>query len=226
MSGKKSNRKYNTAMTISKKSRAHVRYRTINGNIVPGVTTVLGILNKPALVLWANRLGLQGIDSTKYRDEAASIGTLAHAMVCAHLGGYQCDTGDYSKEQIDAAENSLLSYFEWERHNHVEPILVEEPLVSEKYHYGGTIDCLGRIGGDLVLIDHKTGKGIYDEMFYQLAAYKQLLSEAGHNVVNCRILRIGRDTDEGFEERVMTDLTRQWQIFEHCLGIYKLKAKK
>ena len=213
-------------MTISKKSKAHIRYRTINGDIVPGVTTVLGVLNKPALVIWANRLGLQGIDSTKYRDEAAAIGTLAHAMVCAHLGRYQCNTDEYSREQIDAAENSLRSYFEWERHNHVEPILVEEPLVSEKYHYGGTIDCLGRIGNDLVLIDHKTGKGIYDEMFYQLAAYKQLLSEAGHEVANCRILRIGRDADEGFEERVMINLTRQWQIFEHCLGIYTLKAKK
>jgi hypothetical protein len=25
---------------------------------------------------------------------------------------------------------------------------------------------------------------------------------------------------------VMINLTRQWQIFEHCLGIYTLKAKK
>jgi hypothetical protein len=76
-----------------------------------------------------------------------------------------------------------------------------------------------------VLIDHKTGKGIYDEMFYQLAAYRQLLSEAGHQVTSCRILRIGRDATEGFEERVMTDLTRQWKVFEHCLGIYELTRR-
>lgn len=35
----------------------------------------------------ANRLGLQGIDSTKYTDKAAKIGTLIHAMVESHITG-------------------------------------------------------------------------------------------------------------------------------------------
>ena len=41
--------------------RAHQRYKIEDGTIVPGVTTVVGILNKPALVPWANKLGLEGI---------------------------------------------------------------------------------------------------------------------------------------------------------------------
>lgn len=62
---------------LRKASKAHVKYRTKDKVLVPGVTTITNLLNKPYLIKWANDLGLEGIDSTKYRDEAADIGTLA-----------------------------------------------------------------------------------------------------------------------------------------------------
>jgi hypothetical protein len=74
-------------------------------------------------------------------------------------------------------------------------------------------------------VDFKTGKAIYPEMVYQLAAYKQLLQEHGYEVGPAHILRIGRDADEGFEEKVVTGLERQWAIFNHCLGIYNMQKK-
>ena len=46
---------------LPKKANAHTQYKLVDGTKVPSVTTVLGILNKPALVKWANNLGLQGI---------------------------------------------------------------------------------------------------------------------------------------------------------------------
>ena len=63
---------------LKKASRAHTRYYTTDGTLVPGSTTITGLLNKPALVKWANNLGLQGIDSSKYVDKAARVGTLIH----------------------------------------------------------------------------------------------------------------------------------------------------
>ena len=72
---------------IAKRAKAHTIYKLANGKRVPGVTTVLGIINKPALVKWANNLGLQGIDSTTYVDGTAKIGTLAHEMIQEYLGG-------------------------------------------------------------------------------------------------------------------------------------------
>ena len=78
----------------SKKARAHTIYKLEDGTKVPGVTTVLGILNKPALVKWANNLGLQGIDSNKYRDEMADIGTLAHQMIVNYFNKVETDTTD------------------------------------------------------------------------------------------------------------------------------------
>jgi len=57
---------------VMKRSRAHITYKLADGVPVPGVTTILSVLNKPALVKWANNLGLQGIDSSKYVDEKAA----------------------------------------------------------------------------------------------------------------------------------------------------------
>jgi len=212
-----------TQETKVKKARAHIRYKNQDGENVPGVTTVLGVLNKPALVIWANRLGLQGIDSTKYRDEMADIGTLAHQMIVDYFKAEKTDTSEYSKSQIDLAENCLLSFWEWEKGHKIEVILAEVPLISQEYGYGGTIDCFCKLDGQPTLLDFKTGRAIYPEMFYQLAAYKQLLAEAGHLFEVSRILRIGRDLDEGFEERIVGDLRKHFEIFKNCLSIYQLR---
>ena len=85
---------------IKKISKAHTIYKTSEGKRVPGATTITGLLNKPYLITWANKLGLEGVDSTKYRDEAASVGTLAHAMIQAHLEGEKLDYDEYSPHII------------------------------------------------------------------------------------------------------------------------------
>ena len=212
---------------MTNKTQAHIRYRNQAGDIVPGVTTVLNVLNKPALVIWANQLGLKGIDSTKYRDEMADIGTLAHYLILCELRGDTPDTSDYSKQQIDQAENAMLSYLEWAKGHTIEPIMVEEPLVSDTEGFGGTVDLFAKIDGVNTLVDFKTGKGLYPEFAYQVAAYQRLLSErfgALKPVQDVRLLRIGREADEGFEEKRFGDLSREWGIFKACLTIYQLQA--
>ena len=214
-----------TKSDAPRKSMAHVIYKLEDGTKVPGVTTVLGILNKPALVIWANRLGLQGIDSSKYRDEMADIGTLAHQMIVDYFNKVMTDTSDYSNNQIELAENCLLSFWEWEKGHKVEVIMAEKQLVSILYGYGGTIDCFCKLDGQPTLLDFKTGKAIYPEMLHQLAAYEQLLVEAGKPTEVTRILRIGRDEDEGFEERLIGDTSKHLEIFKHCLAIYNLQKE-
>jgi len=211
---------------MSNKIKSHIRYKNKDGKLVPGVTTALNILNKPALVKWANNLGLQGIDSNKYRDKMGDIGTLAHYLILCYFKQEKPDTSEYSKDDIDKAENCMLSFYEWEKTHPLEPILVEEPLVSENHQYGGTIDLLTKINGDLTLVDFKTGKAIYPEMLYQVAAYEQLLVEHGYTINKRKILRIGRDESEGFEDKELPKLSVQWQIFLNCLNIYNLKKKE
>ena len=207
-------------------SKAHTVYKLADGKTrVPGTTTITGLLNKPYLVKWANNLGLEGIDSSTYTDEAAKIGTLAHAMVQAHLQKEELDMNQFSKVQIDLAENALISFFEWKSRHEIEPIKCEVPFVSEKLKYGGTIDCYCKLDGKPTLLDFKTGKAIYEEYFVQLAAYRNLLEEQGFPVERCQILRIGRDETEGFEERAVTDTRKYFQIFENLLNVYYLKKE-
>lgn len=214
----------NTEAIAVKRSKAHIRYETPETHkIVPGVTTVLNVLNKAALVPWANNLGLQGINVRNYVDTLATVGTYAHEMILCHLKGEKFDPKDRPADLVDKAENCFLSYLAWEKGHEIIPILCEIPLVSEKWQYGGTIDFYGSIDGIMTLKDFKTGKAIYDEYLYQVAAYRMLLEEAGRKVDAVGILQIGRDETEGFSERVITDCRREWEIFKHCLAIYQLR---
>ena len=205
------------------RTQAHTKYIGLDGVQVPGTTTVLGILNKPFLVPWANKLGLQGIDSTKYKDKMADIGTLAHLFIMNHLRGEKTDTGDFTGNDIKLAENCFASYLAWEKSHTIKPILIEKPIVSDKYGYGGTPDCVGYLDDELVLIDFKTGKALWPEHTYQLAAYRQLSSEQNYHITQGCLLRIGRNDNEGFEEKTIKRFDREFELFLHCLAIYNIK---
>lgn len=209
------------------RNKAHTTYTLLDGTIIPGVTTILGILNKPALIPWANKLGLEGIEVGKFVDEKAAIGTLAHQMIADHLRGQTTDTSEYSKLQIDQAENAMLSLFEWEKTHRLHPLLIEQPMVSEIHRFGGTPDFIGTINDDmeLTLIDFKTSGGIYPEMLVQAAAYRGLAFEHELDVRKGRIIRIGRTNDEGFEDKPVNHLNMCWEIFLHCLAIYNLQRE-
>ena len=217
----------NVDTRIKKRSKAHQRYRLQDGTIVPGVTTILGIMNKPALVKWANNLGLQGIDSSAYVDETARIGTLAHEMVQEYLGGPEWDRSAYTPEQVDLAENAALSFYEWERQNidSFNTILIEKQFVSETKRYGGTVDFYGDFNGQRWLVDFKTCKQLYPEHVYQTAAYWALLIEKGYRVDGVRILRIGRSEDEGFDDKIIAreEIEDAYRVFEAALNLYRAK---
>ncbi len=89
------------------------------------------------------------------------------------------------------------------------------------------MDCFGKRKdtGEYVLVDFKTGKAIYSEYFYQLAAYENLLVEAGHRFDKTMVLRIGRDEAEGFEVRDIGNLDKHFEVFKHCLAVYKLQGE-
>jgi len=213
---------------VANKAKAHTRYRLADNTIVPGVTTLTGILNKPALVKWANNLGLEGISVKSYVDEMASIGTLAHYIVECHVQSkitktkVEPDFNDYTPNQIDLATNSVLKFYTWEKAQQIEYIASEMKLVSEMHRYGGCCDIYCKLNGNYTLIDLKTCKGIYPEQFTQVVGYAELLKENGHKVDDVRILRIGRDESEGFDDKKVPFLDLHWQRLLHCLEIYRL----
>lgn len=209
-------------------AKVKAKYRNGNGDVCPGVTTIVRELgwNTNTLVRWANKLGLQGIDSTKYVDDKASIGTLAHGLILADLSGGVFDKSNYTPNQISQAENCLLSYYEWRKKRKLVPVFTERMLVHEELNYGGTPDYYGEVDGVLSLIDYKTGKGIYAEYFIQVAAYVELIKNAGHKVDDVRILSIPRSEDESFTEKIITpkQIDAGFKIFRHLRAIYDLKS--
>ena len=222
------------------KTKAHTRYRLEDGKtIVPGVTTVLSVLSKPALVKWANNLGLKGIDSSKYVDALASIGTLAHLMVTDYVSksfvereaGIVPDySKEYSKEEISKAENSFMSFLKWEERYHIEKpaIFVERPLVHYELKFGGTGDIYCVLDGKLSLIELKTSKGIWPEHVYQTAANKKILEFHGFPVEQVFLVNIPRSEDESFNVKFCSqrELDVGWEVFTHCLAIYNLRKEK
>ena len=217
----------NIEKSAAKVSKSHVKYRLKDGFCVPGVTTITGVMDKPALVKWANGLGLKGIDSTKYVDNLANVGSLAHDIIHCHLTKQECDTSMYSKDQIDLAETCVIKWHYWADSKEISVIGSEMPLVSEKHQFGGTCDLYAKVDGVNTLIDLKTCKGIYDEQFTQVAGYKLLLEEAGYTVDQCMIVRIGRNDDEGEQPEVktITNIDLHIQRFLICRSLYAINAR-
>jgi hypothetical protein len=209
------------------KVNVHTVYKNSAGKRLPSVTTVLGVLAKPALIPWANRLGLQGIDSSKFVDETASIGTLAHAMVLADLGGEEPDLNAYTPDQIERAEHSMGTYRQWREGKTIQAHMIEVPIVSERLGYGGTVDLYATVNARRTLVDVKTSKAIYPEHKYQVSAYRELLIERELPVEQVLILRLGRTEGDSYDEHVIgkRDLDNGYRIFTACLTIHQLRKE-
>jgi hypothetical protein len=212
----------------AKKAKTHTIYKTAEGKRVPGVTTITGVMDKPALKYWANGLGLKGIEVRTYVDELALIGTLAHYMIECHCKGEKPDLDDYSKNQIDLAENSAIKFIQWQDNVGFVPEFNELKFVSEKHRFGGTLDVIGTIKGQKVLVDIKTSKGIFGEHKTQVAGGYGIL--AYDNNCFCEkiiIIRVGRNAEEGFEE--VHILPEECDVhrkrFLVCRELYELNKK-
>jgi len=207
-------------------SKTHTVYRTSDGRRVPGASTISGLIGKEALIDWAWRLGTEGIDYRTYRDATAVIGTIAHALIHQYVGGPEVDLGVYPPLQVEMAQDVFETVKEqfFGPLQRVELVMAEEPLVSDRYLYGGTMDMVAWLDDKLVLLDWKTSKGLYPNHLIQLAGYLRLLiDEADVKPDACMLVNIPRDRDSSV--RVVTKSTDWmldvvWPVFEHLLGVY------
>lgn len=166
----------------------------LDGKPVQGVTTILRVLDKPAIPKWAagqvaeyvadnpdavetlRQMGrgpmiqaLKGIPWEK-RDQAGARGTQLHDHAEALLRGQDVEVED---ELVPVIESALRFLDDW----HIEPLLIEAPVGSREHRYAGTLDLIARYrrpdtGHEGVAIfDWKSGKAIYPEFAWQLAAY-------------------------------------------------------
>ena len=188
------------------------QYR-LNDEKIPSVTQVLSVLSKPGLEWWSYGLAVNGVLEvmrqctvdpenpqtaellkkmlTKLRlspsavlSDSAKRGTNVHS-VFSNFAGTGC---------LEEVADELLGYVTSLRHfiDFFKPRIVgvEQRVYSPSLKVAGTYDALLEIDGQLVLIDWKTSKRIYDSHHLQSAAYEGMRLELGETPACPMIVRL------------------------------------
>lgn len=186
-------------------------YRDSAGRVVPGVTKALEVLAKPALIGWANKLGLQGRTLSEALRDSANRGTNLHAQFDAVLRGGT------------PASRPAEQFLEWLLLVGVQrpPMLTEQPFVSDEWGFGGTPDAVVQMPGGLTLLDFKTGSGIYPEHLYQAGAYLRLIQYAGVPATSALVVLVPASGGP-VQHREVSDPDRALKVVRLCAELYRL----
>lgn len=212
----------------------HKIYLLGSGKRVPSVTTIISQVSLggvEGLLVWANRLGQQGLDHRAERDKAADAGTACHQMAEAYAKGTTFDRSAYSEETLEKADHAFRAFKEWAKASSFRIGHSEVSLVSEKYGYGGTLDCM-LVNNQLALGDYKTSNSIRIGMLCQLAAYQQLWEETHPDepiTGGFHLLRFSKpdepDDPVMFTHHYWENLNLAWEAFQHMRALYALQSR-
>ncbi len=180
----------------------------IDGERLPSVTTITGILDKSnALIPWAVKLAQQGLDWREVRDSAGERGTSAHDLIVRMMaegkGGSLSELPDEHREYGQAAAEWLFAR---------SPKLLDAERMVATDSYAGRFDLLAEIDGVVTRIDFKTVTAFhykrkngaptdrklppYAENALQLSAYETAARFSGYPQSEAlMIVRLGPDPD-------------------------------
>lgn len=124
----------------------------------PSVTELIDLLNKPALISWANKQGLNGVDISKSRKEKMSRGSKMHESIESFF------------KDGEILENELhqfnLSNFASDKK------MIGCEVDIETDYFKGRIDGIFERDGKILIVDYKaSAKKVYFDNKLQLIAY-------------------------------------------------------
>jgi len=170
------------AITQPDGSRRYVH--PLTSETVPSVTSILKVIDKPALQFWGARIAADHAWDNreqlalfperefkvavrdahkKEAEDAAGLGTLIHSL-CEQWGG------EIPVEIPRRADSYMSQYFSFLSDVQPEFLLKECTLWNRTASYAGTADAIVMIGRECWVLDIKTGRGIYPEHGLQLTA--------------------------------------------------------
>jgi len=118
------------------------------------------------------------------QDKALDVGSQVHAFIELYLNA-KINKSETILKMVDKYEklsgevqNAFDAFQNWEKDHNLKPIELEKTVYGDRW--AGTLDFYGYFDDKLYVIDwktskpknKKTGKGIYPEMRYQVAAYR------------------------------------------------------
>ncbi len=231
------NRRFDVSLVT--KGRGHYYQINGSGDLLPGVTTILGAtIPKPYLVPWAakeaanrikvhlseyavNRpLTVDEIDRLveegrkeheKKRDDAADVGTRAHHAIDSYINGDKVELTDDIRPAVEA-------FHKWQDSNPFRLVMGDTKVASPFFRFGGSLDILGESKDGLGIIDLKTSNQISWEYALQVAAYAVAFTETfGEEIKWAMVLRVGKKDPPEFEARPIKSLINSFEAFRLCL---------
>lgn len=223
--------------------KAHAYF--LDGKPLNGVTTILKVIAKPALIQWSANMAVDFLQNVikvgvpyaelqlsewfreaktahrKKKEEAGASGTDVHStietLLKRQIGANKGLMGADEKSDIPQVENFIA----WARNNEVTFLESEKRLFSEKYWYAGTADIICEIKGKLYVGDVKTGSGIYPEHFIQASAYANALKEMKLYKQFDGVVIVNLKKDASIEVKENYDLEGNFDAFKACLTLHR-----
>lgn len=150
--------------------------------------------------------------------EAANIGTEIHKWIEEWI---QCKGVGIDMPDDEKVLNGITAFLKFQNERKFKWLESERIVYSKKHKFVGTLDAVAKIGKELVLIDFKSSKAIYDEMKIQVAGYAIAWEEEmGKQFDRYMILRFDKITGE-FEVTELDKIKESKKAFLNCLGLKK-----
>ncbi|MFR1537605.1 MAG: hypothetical protein ACLSUP_03070 [Blautia massiliensis (ex Durand et al. 2017)] len=176
---------------------------TINGQILPSVTTVMRPLDNEVY---------RGIDEDVMR-MAADRGTAIHNAVENYV--------IYGIEDIEPKHRGYFNAFLrfWDENN-PEPLATESRLYHKILRYAGTADLPCVIGGKRILIDYKTSAAVNKMLTgVQLEAYAKAYSSHGFRFDEKAIVHLKNDGSYQMVRYKANDM-ESWEVFSSLMVVW------
>jgi hypothetical protein len=199
------------------------RYQ-LDGEYLPGVTSIIDVLGKPALLTWAGKMALQYGDPEAHRkvkEEAGAKGTDLHAVLETESRILMGEDVQPIRPTTDEALLALSRWKQWAKDVEFRPVAVECFVFNEALRYAGQIDFLGYVRGRLVVGDYKTGGSrLYGEAHLQNAAYRAAIASMTDVRLGGHLVHVPRDGGEITDCPAIENIESSMRAFAGLLAAY------
>lgn len=234
-------------------AEGHHYLHTPTGVRVDSTTSKLAIIDKPHLKRWMIKQAIEWLEQegrfaklateerntymigaqeayTGVRDDAGSVGSLAHQVVENYINHW-LKTGKQPSDirqgfppnpdsRAVASARSVERFF---NEHKVEPVASEILVGSVKRNIAGTLDFLCFLDGKLALIDFKTSNSVDDTYALQVADYTYSFKEmTGITIKEIKILWLSKDYDQ-FKVYDIPNLKSAYRAMKAVSDIYDWK---
>lgn len=166
----------------------------------------------------------------KVARKATDIGGEAHELIEWNLKRELGQEAGAEPRVSPAAATAFSAFQTWWAGSGLKPVRVEQMVFHPGALYAGTLDLLAKANDELIIVDFKTSKAIYEEYLLQVGgAYGPAVNAMGHGpITRGLIVRFPKGEAEpafnpGRDIQEVTGFDRLHQVFRHAQALWEWK---